>query len=147
MLLRYLIAESDTNADVLQQLAAATRRNSVPHCSPCSRGPIWAFPRNLVSACAAFVWRFFKRNSQQANLFYALFLASACVTFFGNSNFCAGSPSQLPPPTAVGRLQPKPAPRRVHRAQQYAATKKMWKLNTATHSAPYRHNFVLMRVL
>ena len=145
MLLRYLIAESDTNADVLQQLAAATRRNSVPLCSPRADLGVPAQPRErLCRVCVAFF------QTQFAASEFVLCIVSLRVLaliFFGNSNFCAGGPWQLPPPTTVDRLQPKPAPRRVHRAQQHAATKKMWKLNTATHSAPYRHNFVLMRVL
>ena len=44
-------AQADACADVYQQLAAAARRHPVPNCTSCSRRPIGAFPRRLVSMC------------------------------------------------------------------------------------------------
>jgi hypothetical protein len=42
-------SQTDACADVYQQLAAAARRHPVPNCTSCSRRPIGAFPRRLVS--------------------------------------------------------------------------------------------------
>ena len=54
---------------------------------------------------------------------------------FKHADAVAGSLLRLPPPTPAGRLQQRLDPLLGQLAAQPAATKKMWKLNTATHYA------------
>ena len=86
-----IISPSQTCADVRQQPAAAARWHPLSNCTPCSRKPIWAFPRRLVSSRCMHCMIL---NAQLQHRF-------VCLPRVSNADVPAGSLLQPPLPMRV----------------------------------------------